>query len=293
MLVSALIGNPVDHSVSPQMFNYIARKTHVEYTHLKINVIEREKLNESLDSMSKLGFIGANVTIPYKIDVIPYMDILTPSALDARSVNTIKFCKNKYIGYNTDGIAAIRTIEKKLTSIYSDTRVLIIGAGGTARAVLSEVYKRSKNIRVINRDPKEASDMICVYSKTLPVVLPSAENFKTQISEADLVINTTPVGMFPNKRERLYHGNILDEIPNLGDKCFFDAIFNPYKTNFLIDSENHGAKICSGLYMMIMQILLAFSIWTDIDVGADIDLEDAKDFLLHTAYDHFKEKKCV
>lgn len=283
MIYSALIGNPVEHSVSPSMFKYISKKKKIEYDHLKIKVDKKEQLEDALNALNLLGFCGINVTIPYKIDIAKYMNEIDDSAKTIKSVNTIKFSKNGYIGYNTDGIAAIKSIENKLCKINENTKILIIGAGGAARPICYEAYKKTKNITVMNRYKEEAENMIECISKDILIYELSRDNYIEQINKADIIINATPVGMHPKIDEELIEEDIFKNIENISSKYFFDVIFNPYKTKFLINAEKYGAKTCSGLYMMIYQILLAFEIWTDIKTD-DIDVEDAKKEILEKGY---------
>lgn len=283
MNYSALIGNPVEHSVSPGMFKYISEKKKIEYEHLKIKIDKKEQLEDVLNALNLLGFCGVNVTIPYKMDVAKFMNEIDDSAKAIRSVNTIKFNQNGFVGYNTDGVAAIKSIENKLCKINENTKILIIGAGGAARPICYEAYKKTKNITVMNRYKEEAESMIECISKNIPIYELSRCNYIEQINKADVIINTTPVGMHPQIDEELIEEDIFKNIKSISSKYFFDAILNPYKTKFLINAEKYGAKICSGLYMMIYQILLAFEIWTDIKTD-DIDIEDAKKEILENGY---------
>ena len=283
MNYSALIGNPVEHSVSPGMFKYISEKKKIEYEHLKIKIDKKEQLEDVLNALNLLGFCGVNVTIPYKMDVAKFMNEIDDSAKAIRSVNTIKFNQNGFVGYNTDGVAAIKSIENKLCKINENTKILIIGAGGAARPICYEAYKKTKNITVMNRYKEEAESMIECISKNIPIYELSRCNYIEQINKADVIINTTPVGMHPQIDEELIEEDIFKNIKSISSKYFFDAILNPYKTKFLINAEKYGAKICYGLYMMIYQILLAFEIWTDIKTD-DIYIEDAKKEILENGY---------
>ena len=211
------------------------------------------------------------------------MNEIDDSAKVIESVNTIKFTQNGLIGYNTDGIAAIKSIENKLCKINENTKILIIGAGGAARPICYEAYKRTKNITIMNRYKEEAESMIECISKDIPIYELSRYNYIEQINKADIIINATPVGMHPKIDEELIEEDIFKNIKSISSKYFFDVIFNPYKTKFLINAEKYGAKTCSGLYMMIYQILLAFEIWTDIKTD-DIDIEDAKKEILENGY---------
>ena len=274
MRYSALIGNPVEHSVSPSMFKFISRKKNIEYEHLKINVESKEKLEETIQAMRTLGFCGFNVK---------FIDNIDESASIINSVNTVKIEKDKFIGLNTDGIAAVQAIENKLCNITADKKVLLIGAGGAARPICYEIYKKTKNIVVMNRYREEAEDMIKNISKDIKIYELSNKNYITQIQQADIIINATPVGMYPNSSEQLLNDSIFEKINNMSKKCFFDVIFNPYETTLLNKANQYGAKTCSGLYMMIYQILLAFEIWTGIKCD-EIDIEEAKKYILDNGY---------
>ena len=265
------------------MYKYISKKKKIEYEHLKIKIDKKEQLEDALNALNLLGFCGVNVTIPYKIDIAKFMNEIDDSAKSIESVNTIKFNQNGFIGYNTDGIAAIKSIENKLCKINENTKILIIGAGGAARPICYEAYKRTKNITVMNRYKEEAESMIACISKNIPIYELSRYNYIEQINKADIIINATPVGMHPKIDEELIEEDIFKNIKSISSKYFFDVIFNPYKTKFLINAEKYGAKTCSGLYMMIYQILLAFEIWTDIKTD-DIDIEDAKKEILENGY---------
>lgn len=233
--------------------------------------------------MRTLGFCGFNITIPYKIDIVKFIDNIDESASIINSVNTVKIEKDKFIGLNTDGIAAVQAIENKLCNITADKKVLLIGAGGAARPICYEIYKKTKNIVVMNRYREEAEDMIKNISKDIKIYELSNKNYITQIQQADIIINATPVGMYPNSSEQLLNDSIFEKINNMSKKCFFDVIFNPYETTLLNKANQYGAKTCSGLYMMIYQILLAFEIWTGIKCD-EIDIEEAKKYILDNGY---------
>lgn len=262
MYYSALIGNPVEHSISPMFFNYIAEKLNMEYAHIKVKIDTTENLKRELLYFKELGFCGVNITIPYKIDAYKYVDAIDESADLIKSVNTILFHDNKMIGYNTDGKAAVNSIENHLMKINKDTKVTILGAGGAGRPICYEVYKKTKNITVINRYKDEAMEMINLISKDIVFKDLSDNNIIDSINNSELIINATPVGMHPNINENIIKDELWDKICNINNKYFFDVIFNPYKTLFLEEAEKRGANVCSGLIMMIYQIMSAFELWT-------------------------------
>jgi len=274
MYFTALLGNPVDHSISPVLFNSYAEQAGIEYAHLKIKVNSKKDLPQVLQSMAKLGFCGANITLPYKIEIIKNINSISPEAEKMGAVNTIVFKNNKISGYNTDGLGAIKAIERKLKKIGKNNKILILGAGGAARAIFYEIYKRTKNIEILNRDLKEAQKLVkdITGKNLIPIHILKIENLKKYIKESDYIINTTPVGMSPEENKRIVDLKIYNQIKNLKGKFYFDAIFNPYQTKFLKDAEKKGAKVCSGTYMMIYQAITAFELWTGFEVK-EIDIE--------------------
>ncbi len=271
MFYSALIGNPVDHSVSNILFEYLANSCSLEYRHLKIRISSKKNLKKSLVGLNNLGFCGINVTLPYKIDIIKYLDEVTQESKNIGAVNTIVFKNGKTIGYNTDSYGAFSAIEFKLKKIDKSDNVLIIGSGGAARAIIYSLYKKTKKIVILNHDLTEAKKL----SKTISngeILFKKLNdiNIKNYLVSSNIIINATPVGMFPNEQEEIIKKTIFKEV-DIKNKYFFDAIFNPYKTRLLINAEKRGAKVCSGMYMMIFQAIKAFNLWTGFNPNINIE----------------------
>ena len=273
MIVTCLIGDPVEHSVSNYMYNYFAEKVGLNYSHVKFRVPSNNKnnLKIAIQSLRVLSIRGANITLPYKIEVMKYLDEIDKTATLIGAVNTIVNKDCKLIGYNTDGKGAISAIEQCFKKIKPEDKIVVFGAGGAARAIVFEITKRTKNITVINRsldfylaeklrkDFKEINNKIKIF----PL---NDKNIIHTVINSDFVINATSVGMFPKSNEEIINQKIFNKICNLNGKYFFDAIFNPYKTKFLLNAEKKGGKVCSGLDMMIYQAISAFKLW----VGHDL-----------------------
>lgn len=290
MYYSVLLGRPVNHSISPTLFRLLGNIAGIEYGHIKIDVENKELLQEYLSSLRTLNFCGVNITLPYKIDVMEYLDKFDESASKCGAVNTVIFKNNQMIGYNTDAFGAIMAIEKKLRKILPTDKIVVLGAGGAARAIIYEVYQRSQNITILNRSLERAQKVSTDISakgskiKTLPI---SESNLRESLSDADLVLNATSVGMSPNIEDEIVTEKIFDGIKNIQEKYFFDAIFNPYETKFLAQAEKRGAKVCSGLYMMIYQAIAALKLWTGHDLSS-IDIEQIKEEIM-PLLEHKKE----
>lgn len=277
MYYSCLLGNPVDHSISPSLFNLLAKKTGLEYAHIKILVPHTKDLASLLSALNTLHFNGANVTLPYKLAIIPLIDKLDESAKQVGAVNTIIFTQNGTVGYNTDTSGAITAIENKLKPIAPEDKILVIGAGGAARAISYEIYKQSRHITILNRTLEHAQKVSQHLSKDqshpIKIAKLTSENFLKYANESTFIINATSVGMYPDINQSLFPANIFAKIKNISSKFFFDAIFNPYETQFLQNAKIQGAKTCSGLYMMIYQGIAAFHLWTGQDASdGNIDL---------------------
>ncbi|MCX6793127.1 MAG: shikimate dehydrogenase [Candidatus Falkowbacteria bacterium] len=266
MQYSALIGDPVEHSVSPTLFYLLADYARIEYSHLKIRVKSKRDLKNTLYQLRFLGFCGVNVTLPYKLDIIRCLDVISPSAAKIGAVNTVVFRNHTIVGYNTDAIGALRAIETKLKKLNKNDKVLILGAGGAARAIVYALYSKTRNIVILNKNIGEAKKLsLDVSGGKIQVENLSVKNISVYFKDSNIIVNATPVGMHPNNKQEIVSKDIFVKNSARG-KYFFDAIFNPYKTNFLINAEKRGGKVCSGMYMMIFQGIEAFKLWTGVSL---------------------------
>lgn len=267
MYYSALLGSPVDHSVSPILFSLLARIAGIEYAHIKIDTPDK-KLHEYLTELSNLGFRGVNITIPYKLRVGEYVNTVSAEAEKIGAINTIVFEPNNWVGYNTDAIGALYALEKQVRPLSNADHALILGAGGAARAIIYELLKKDISCVVLNRTLERAQKLKSDFKTQLLMVDELSDNaLFSYARDASLICQTTSVGMEPNTQISLIKHEIMQRIPEIENKIFFDMILNPAKTKFLLDAENSGAQTCSGLYMMIYQCIEAFNLWTGIDLS--------------------------
>lgn len=274
MLFSALLGNPVEHSISNYLFAEYAQALGLEYAHLKINVPTKKDLPTYLQSLQRLGCIGVNITIPYKLSVISCLDQLDDQAKAMGAVNTIVISNDKMIGYNTDGIGAYRSISNHLRPVTSGDRVTVLGAGGAARAIIYEIYQHCDHITVLSPKQAEldqlAQDFHTATKQPLRVEILEENILYECLNSTDFLINATPVGMHPDLNNSLINREKvlqLSQARSLNNLFVFDAIFNPYQTKMLQIFSQSGAKVCSGLWMMIYQAVEAFQLWTNKDVS--------------------------
>jgi shikimate dehydrogenase len=245
-----VIGNPIEHSLSPKLHNHWIKRNNLDSVYDKIKLNEND-LEKIISEVRSEKVHGINVTVPFKKKIIPFLDELTAIAAEAQSVNTIFKKNNKIIGDNTD----IEGFEKNLNYINYDVRnkkAFILGSGGVALSIILSL-KRQKvsKIYISNRTIKEPQNLKDKYSDLIIIDWGQICNF-------DLVINATSLGL---KKE----DNINLDFKNIGnDKLFYDVIYNPSKTNFLSVGEKLGNKIENGKMMFIYQAQLSFKIWHNI-----------------------------
>lgn len=272
MYYSALLGHPVAQSVSPVLFGLLAEAQQIEYAHLKIDIGQREELFHALQALQTLGFAGANVTVPYKTKVIDYCTTVSPDASQIGAVNTLVFKENQIEGHNTDAEAARAAITYAFRDLVKEDLITVIGLGGVSRAIIFALYRRCPNITILARDIIRAEQFVQHFplaGKKMHCKQLTQENLLDALISSNILIQTTPVGTHPLPDATLIADEILEQAASKGSfrgKLFFDVVLNPPRTRLLQKAEEHGASICSGLYMSIFQALAAFRLWTHSDV---------------------------
>ena len=267
--IVGLIGHPVEHSFSPPMHNAAFEKLGMDYAYVAFDV-EPQNLKSAIDGAKSLGIMGLNVTIPHKIEVMQYLDEIDEVAGLIGAVNTIDFKDMK--GYNTDGIGAVRAIEE-VTSI-KDKNVVIAGAGGASRAISFYIAKYgASRLTILNRNVEKAQKLAGDVSNSGlidEVEAGSISEIASLLDDADILINTTPVGMHPNVND--------EPIASASDMheglVVFDAVYNPNETCLLKEAVKAGAEPVFGIKMLLYQGAESFRIWTGADAPVDA-MEDA------------------
>jgi len=265
--VVGLIGDPVEHSLSPPMHNAAFKHLNLDYIYVPYHV-KKESLGNSISGAKALNIKGLNVTIPHKTEVIKYLDVLDKPAELIGAVNTIKFDDDEAKGYNTDGIGAVRSIEE--VNSVKNKKVIILGAGGAARAVSFQILIDGAESLVIgNRTPENAlklqKDLIKKLNADVKTI-DLGEELKKELLNADILINTTPIGMYPNiDQEPLVKAEMMCK-----DLICNDIVYNPLKTGLLKEAEKAGAKTVSGIKMLIYQGMESFKIWTGVNPPLDV-----------------------
>jgi len=258
-----VIGNPINHSLSPKLHNYWLKENNINAIYDKIKLEENE-IENFIFKIKKQEINGCNVTVPFKKIVIPFLDKLSPEAERTQSVNTINFLNGNLIGHNTDIVG----FEKALSHLnykVKDKKILILGAGGVVPSIIFALDKmEASKITVSNRTIKKAEDLKFQFNKINTVSWGEVPDF-------DMIINATSLGL---------NNETIDlDISNIGDgKLFYDVIYNPSETNFLKVGKKLGNQTENGKLMFIYQAFEAFRLWHEI--GPNVNEEILK-FLDH------------
>ena len=256
-----VIGNPIEHSLSPLIHNYWIKKNNINAIYDK-KKLSNNDLKDLIVKIRERNISGVNVTVPFKKDVIPYLDRLTLDAETTQSVNTIQLTGDgKIVGHNTD-IGGFKNAIKNTKYDPSGKRVLILGSGGVAPSIIFALYKmKVSSITLTNRTKIKAEYLQNFYNSGT-VEKNGWNKIKVvdwgEVPEFDMIINATSVGLNNND-------NLDQDFSKIGkNKFFYDVIYNPKETNFLKKGKDLGNKTENGKKMFIFQAAEAFKIWHDI-----------------------------
>ncbi len=242
-----VIGNPIDHSLSPKLHNYWFKKNGIDAVYEK-KLLKEEELENIILKVKKNEIHGINVTLPFKKSVIPFLDKLTPEAKKSQSVNTIYKENNLIIGHNTD-IAGFELGLRHAKFDVKEKKVFILGSGGVVSSIIMALKKMEvSKILLSNRTKKKAEDLKNIFKELEIINWGEIPNF-------DMIINATSIGL-KNEDE------IKIDYSSLGtNKFFYDVIYNPRETNFLKRAKLFGNRTENGKMMFIYQAHQAFTIW--------------------------------
>ncbi len=257
--VCAVIGDPIEHSLSPIIQNAAFNALNINCVYTAFKVKSSDVANV-LAGIRVLGFLGLNVTMPHKETVIAHVDWIDETVKCLNSINTIHHKDGKLLGYSTDGIGALRALRENGADPHGK-RVLILGAGSTARAIAYTLIQETDELIVLNRTVTEAEKLSEAlkhkYDKKVSAGSLSSAVIKEKIRDSNILLNTTSVGMSPNINQSLVSSNNLKS-----DLAVMDIVYNPRETQLAKDAKAVGAKVVSGVEMLIYQGAAAFEIWT-------------------------------
>ncbi len=253
-----VIGDPIGHSMSPEMHNNLFDFYGIDAVYLPFHV-SKQNLEAAVKGLKALGVSGFNVTIPHKTTIMDFLDQIDPLAKAIGAVNTVQNENGCLTGYNTDGPGFVKGLESMGADLGSRS-ALIIGAGGASRAIYFSMAQAGiKQIDLYNRTADRAEELVrtCPFKVRSKVL--DRETAEKSLHEYQLIVQTTSIGMFPNLEglplslDQLSRGTIVSDI-----------IYNPLKTKFLEEASKKGAKIQNGVGMFVFQGALAFEKWTGI-----------------------------
>ncbi len=268
-----LLGDPVEHTKSPFIHNTLFNQFNINAIYVPI-LVNKGCLENAVNGLKAQNFVGFNVTVPYKKDIIKYLDDISNDALLMGAVNTVKNISGKLKGYNTDAEGFVRDFKDGFNTNFKGKRVLLLGAGGTARALAIKLAAEGiQHLTIANRTQQHAQNIVDLvknnYGNVVSYTDPSSSQFSVEIQSSKIVINTTPAGM------STYLNSTPFDFKFVFDKnqLVYDVIYSPKKTKFLEQAENYGCKTRNGFGMLINQGVSAFEIWTGKTVNKQQSLE--------------------
>ena len=276
--VCALIGDPIEHTMSPAMHNAAFSKLGLDYVYVAFGVKPGE-LAGAINGMKSLGLPGWNVTIPHKVNVIPLLDKLDPLAEKIGAVNTVVNDNGILTGHNTDATGFLQAMLEKGVEP-KGKKIAIMGAGGAARAVSFILADRGAYPVILNRieELDWAENLAAMIAKEFDIEVPALEltkeNLGKVLDDAEILVNATSVGMSPNDTVSPAPAELLKT-----DLTVYDVIYNPIKTRLLKDAEAAGAMTIGGIDMLVWQGIMAFEKWTGQKPPFDLMKSQAMKFL--------------
>jgi shikimate dehydrogenase len=254
-----VFGNPVRHSLSPIIHNGAFRRMGLNAAYLAFEV---ENLAAAISGIRGLGIRGVSVTIPFKTAIIPYLDQIEEVAGKIQAVNTLSHEGGRLIGHNTDWRGAVGALEEKID--LREKKVLLLGAGGAARAIAFGLKERGCQVIIYNRSPARGMEL----AEAMGFVCPPLAAIHGW--DAQVIINATSVGMAPRGAETPWPKELLKE-----GTVVMDIVYQPVRTKFLREAEEQGCRTIDGLEMLARQGAAQIEIWT----GKKPDIRSIKEDL--------------
>ncbi|OGB88684.1 shikimate dehydrogenase [candidate division WOR-1 bacterium RIFCSPLOWO2_02_FULL_46_20] len=258
----AIIGYPIGHSVSPAMHNAAFQSLDLgfEYQAIEVKPID---LAKKLKEFRSQNFAGFNITVPHKESVLPLLDEVTELAKIIGAVNTVVVQNGKLVGYNTDGAGFIDSLIEDAGTAPKGKSVVVLGAGGASRAIsimLAESQAKSIAITDLQEDKALALTgyVDSCFATPCAYVKMNSQELQQAIDKADILVNTTPVGMKP----KVMASPLSKKIKLPSTLLVYDLVYNPSETQLMKQAKTAGAKTCSGLGMLVRQGASAFTLWT-------------------------------
>jgi shikimate dehydrogenase len=263
-----LIGNPVEHSLSPAIHNAAFQKLGLNFVYLAFRV---EAIGDAIKGLRSLGnFRGASVTIPHKVSAVPFLDSLEPTARHIGAINTIVAEGGILKGYNTDAIGALRALHEGGVAL-NGRQVVMLGSGGAARAIAFALAAETgiDRLTILGIDDRERTALVRdLRSKTGMVVQESfldEGTLRKVLPDTHVLIHCTPMGMSPKVHQTSVPAALLH-----AGLTVMDIVYNPRDTQLLKDAKAAGCRVIPGLEMFLHQAAAQFELWTDQAAPVDV-----------------------
>jgi shikimate dehydrogenase len=257
--ICGVIGEPIEHTLSPIMHNAAFQTLGLDYVFLAFRV-KTADVEDAASGIRALNIRGLNVTMPHKTAIIKHLDRVDLSAQIVNSVNTILNKENLLFGFNTDGVGALKALKENGVEL-KGRKVLLLGAGGAARAIAYALAKEADELAVLNRTVKQAQALAKLLEKSCNKKIASGSlspsDIQSNLQDSDILINATAIGMKPKPDESPVAPKLLRK--NL---AVMDIVYNPLETKMVKDAKAAGATVISGVEMLIHQGAASFEIWT-------------------------------
>jgi shikimate dehydrogenase len=257
--VCGLVGDPVEHSVSPVMHNAAYQKLGLDFVYLPFRV-KKENLANAINGMRVLNIKGLNVTIPHKAAVLPFLDKVDTLALKIGAVNTIINDNGELTGYNTDADGFLDSLRGREVSVRGK-KAVIIGAGGVARAIAFALMEKGTSMCIHNRSPERATELarqvMDSFGCRIELFPLEKDSLAKTLKSADLLVNTTSIGMSSGINDTPVPPELLKS-----GLVIFDVVYNPLRTRLIRDGMAAGATTISGIDMLVFQGAIAFEKFT-------------------------------
>ncbi len=251
--IYGIIGDPVSHSLSPTMHNAAFEKLGMDAIYLAFRV-SPEEVGDAIRGGKSLGIAGLNVTIPLKEKALFFVNV-EEVAKKIGAINTLDFSSGTPVGYNTDGIGSLRVL-KETTCEINGKNVLILGAGGAAKAISFYLDTDGARVTIANRTKERATQLASKLRNADSIGLDS--ELRKYVKDSDILINATSVGMYPNEDATLVNADMMHP-----DLVVFDIVYNPMETKLLNEAKRAGVKkVVDGVKMLVYQGAASFKIWT-------------------------------
>jgi shikimate dehydrogenase len=258
----AVIGDPIDHSMSPNIHNSAFKALGLDCTYIAYK-IPKDELAEGLEALKTIKINGFNVTTPHKVEMMKFLEKLDEDCSLIGATNTVTNDNGKFIGYNTDMEGFLDPIRERKIPI-KDSKVLLIGAGGAARAITVGFAKeKAKNITIANRTKQNANTLVQFANKIgLNANSVSLDEIDESVSDYNFIVNSTSVGL-KNEPSPIPTKNIKQ------NSVVYDIVYRPMNTDLIVQSKKNGAQVIYGYEMLLGQAARSFKIWHGVDAPFD------------------------